>query len=442
VREDAGFHLFGFLFVLIVADFASGVPLRAQRSKILFALGSLGYAVCAVLIQNLVLHGGGLFIEEFVGNPPYGHMTWTYLPVRLWQFFKLAPWVPLSALAVLVFAIVDRAPRYLLGYVATTPWILLYAAGQPPYTMGGYRTFPIGLAMVWPMLEMGRRYNFRMKIGPWLWCGSFLVIVCLASAFGFRLTTPFSMFERMATFYQADKKSFADLIDFLASPALEQKYGAIAVDESVMALSPRSMRLEYRNLPERRRIDLFVYWKNNTFLRGVNSTTISEQAFPNGYRVKGTNVLIASRKSLDGDSALAGLLERDNTANRIFPSVFQTASWTEVHGDEVVAVATGTGPMVYGPIMQIPPGAYDANFQVALASSGDKATVALEVASGVRSIRVLKRDELTVDHAGPVANATLRFTIPDEESGKFMQFRVWLVSGALVVKNISIVRAK
>ncbi len=181
VREDAGFHLFGFLALVILLDRVRGVPLRQQFTALIFAVAAFAYSLAAIGFEKFVFHNGGLFALEFLGDPPYGHLTWGYVPRRLLQILDDSPWICSSFVVAAAFAILDRKPSYLLGYLATVPWVVLYMLGPPEYVLHGYRTFPIALAMVWPALEMARAHKFRLDIGPWLKCCAFIGLTTIFS---------------------------------------------------------------------------------------------------------------------------------------------------------------------------------------------------------------------------------------------------------------------
>jgi hypothetical protein len=104
--------------------------------------------------------------------------------------------------------------------------------------------------------------------------------------------------------------------------------------------------------------------------------------------------------------------------------------------DEIVASEPQGGAMVFGPYITLPPGAYEAKFEVALSNPTSKSTLTVDVVSGVGS-RVLASRDIALGTEHPAAVSRLPFTIPEEAAGKYMEFRVLLRSGGLAVKDIS-----
>jgi hypothetical protein len=68
-REDAGFHLFGLLFLLIGLNRFRGTAWRDQRREIAFAALALGYSLAVTLLQHGLFGGQSSFVRIYLGEP-------------------------------------------------------------------------------------------------------------------------------------------------------------------------------------------------------------------------------------------------------------------------------------------------------------------------------------------------------------------------------------
>src|SRR4051794_39509290 len=68
-REDAGFHLFGVLLLLVALNRYRGIALRDQRHEIVFAALALAYSLTVLLFQHAVFGGQSSFARIYLGEP-------------------------------------------------------------------------------------------------------------------------------------------------------------------------------------------------------------------------------------------------------------------------------------------------------------------------------------------------------------------------------------
>jgi hypothetical protein len=443
VREDGGFHLFGFLALVIIVDLFRGVPLKSQNRQIAFAAAAFSYSVLALLVEKFVFSGAQLIAQEFVGKSPYEHLSIAYVRERFLENLRAEPWVAVTLLVATFFAIVDRRPAYLLGFLATAPWVMIYMLGPPGgYWLRSYRVFPLVLSMIWPVLDMARSQHFRLSGNSWRWCISYFSIVCIISIIVLNVRRPDVVRElaQGVRGYHANTAGFDAITRFLENPELREIYGRILVDDSVIALSPRGIKksdsLRYGSLGDR--IDVFIYWQGNRLQNTVPAILI-EQGFPHGYRITGTNVLIASHKDMSRDQILSVFLQEEPAATKLFPYLFQIAPWAQISRDGVrVPPNAKDGLAVYGPYVVLASGSYEATFDVSLLTGNEQASITVDVVANGGSDFLARRD-VTIRGSGGVQSVKLRFDIPAGSASR-IELRVFPRRTGLIVKDVRCTR--
>jgi hypothetical protein len=327
VREDAGFHLFGFIAVTVVIDRFRGVPFRAQRTMIAFGIAAFCYSVAALLAQKYAFTAIGLFSRLYSGDPPFAHLSAAYVLRRSIAFVTVGlPWVTSAFLTTAVFALIDRRPAYLVGFLATGPWILLHIVAQPETTLHSYRVYPIVLAMAWPLLERARTNGFALPASRWLWSAVIVASIGASSWYELRtFTWPPEMVKGFVKGFHGPHYTFDAWKRVLESPNLSERFGRFLMDDSVMAFQPRPLRNIYavrHDLNPQRdmkaQFDTFFYWQNNYYIEDQVAKHLRDQSYPRGYRLAGTNILIATRLDLRGDPDIGRFLLDEPKATK-FP---------------------------------------------------------------------------------------------------------------------------
>ena len=125
-REDVGLHAFVFLSLWAAANWRRDVPWRRNRWIVCFAFAGLFYSAFVMLGQRLVFPGQSTFIAVYVGDPPFGHLSWQRIATRLqgWADAHTSS-IALPGLGVVAWAFWKRDPVVLFGYIACIPWAIL-----------------------------------------------------------------------------------------------------------------------------------------------------------------------------------------------------------------------------------------------------------------------------------------------------------------------------
>ncbi|HTV88850.1 MAG TPA: hypothetical protein VME41_07535 [Stellaceae bacterium] len=153
-REDAGFHLFALLFLLIAVNRWYGVAWRAQRAELGFAAAGLLYSLVVVGLQTALATGPSALVQIYTGEPPFATLTAATVATRLAGCLVYRAYLVLPAAAAAIWALRARNPYILIGYAAFLPWgaLQLVAHSAIAGTLSGYYAFPFMIAAFWPLI--------------------------------------------------------------------------------------------------------------------------------------------------------------------------------------------------------------------------------------------------------------------------------------------------
>lgn len=162
VREDAGLHLFGIIFLIMLANLIQQKIMPETRKLIIFGVSGLLYALIAFYIKTKLPSYWDYFSVNYSGTPPWAHLTTDFLRERV-QFYLIERtyiWVPL--LLTIVWSIFAKDLLILVGYFSFIPWILIsmVALCSTCGTMSYYYAFPFWFSIAWPIVRYGWGYPY------------------------------------------------------------------------------------------------------------------------------------------------------------------------------------------------------------------------------------------------------------------------------------------
>jgi hypothetical protein len=240
-REDVGLHAFGFLAVWLTINRLRGARFDLRLAG--FAIAALGYAGSALLAQHWAFPAPSpapsRFVNIYVGEKLFSHVTWTLLATRLAGWPILHSVILLPAAATLVWALRARDPFLFAGYLACLPWGLLHLLAASPLAgwMVGYYAYPFVVAMAWPILAMNAGES-RTPVRPALICLGLVALSLLPVGRDYdpgRIALPAAFLDKPSTELQrATDHAIAEIV--AARPVL----GRLLVDNSVASLAPRA----------------------------------------------------------------------------------------------------------------------------------------------------------------------------------------------------------
>jgi hypothetical protein len=309
-REDAGFHLFALMSLLLAWEWWRGTPVATQRPIVIFAVAGFIYSGAVIALQGALSSEPGLLVGEYLGHPLFGHVTVSAMATRLLGWVQYRGYVVLPALCAIVWAIRRRNPAILLGYAAFVPWGLLHlaAARDTLATLPSYYAYPFMFASFWPLigllLQERREGDERSILEPvcgfaLLTAASFVPSPYPHNPTGIDLPADFVSLPSLPRQAATDRA--------LAQLAHARELGTEIVDQSVLALVPEFYRAEDQ-LSVRSRLDpdSVVYFAEG-FESGLAKKRAAEAGLGRLYAVPGTSIRIASNRALQGVQGLTEL---------------------------------------------------------------------------------------------------------------------------------------
>ena len=159
VREDAGFHAFGVLFLLGAANWLRGISWQEQRPIVALAAVGLLYSVLANAFKMAVFPGQpSLFVLDYLGNPPFSNTSVQQVLLHLIGLPIYRTYVFWPAIVAVAWAMLSRNVLIVLGYLAFCPWLLLHLMANRDIlrTLSGNDSVPVPGGM---RLASGRRHH-------------------------------------------------------------------------------------------------------------------------------------------------------------------------------------------------------------------------------------------------------------------------------------------
>lgn len=308
-REDAGFHLFALLSVLLALDLWQGVRRPTRRATLVFAGIALCYSIAALAAQKLLFPGHlSSFARIYVGEPAFADITPTTLLIRILTYGLYRTYVVLPAMIALGWAVLSRNPYIVAGYVAVLPWTLLHLAAAAPLaaTLSSYYAFPFMIASFWPLAAT--------RLGPRpLGAGSAIAGFALMIAGSFTALShqhnPSGM-SLPAAFLSPPSASERRDVDraVAALVAAKPMLGRVLVDGSVLALAPDDFAWgEIVFAASDHAADTVIYFAHGYEAEAAKAIAAAAQ-LENTYIAPGTPIVVASRRSLRELGELGNLL--------------------------------------------------------------------------------------------------------------------------------------
>lgn len=310
-REDAGLHLFAFLFLMILLNRLYGVSWLAQRAEIAFAMIALIYSLVGLGLQEQFFTGPSSFVRIYLGNPPFEKVTIGIVAKRLLGYPQYRTYLVLPALIAMLWAICARNPFIVLGYIAVLPWGIIHLAAQSDIagTLSGYYGYPFMIASFWPLI--GVLLDWRRRGCQ----GSNAVPVLAFSAIVAGSFTALS--------HQYDPGHLKLPESFLLAPsfvcqetterAIEElsrskaELGTVVVDGSILALAPDDYTHRETVSGDHDHPDTVVYFANG-YEAEMARAVVKAYRLTHYYLVVDTSIRLATDRTFTSFSPLASFL--------------------------------------------------------------------------------------------------------------------------------------
>ena len=309
-REDAGFHLFAVLAVLVALRWRDGTPLPAQKPALIFLTAAFIYSLGAVALGIALSPGQSSFARVYLGSPPFAHLTPLLVATRAAGFAIERAYIFLPAACAVVWAIAARNPYLLVGYIAFIPWTILHLLARSDLagTLSSYYGFPYLIAAFWPLI--GWRMTARTVAAPaWQPLLGFSVMILASFA---------ALSAQHDPGHVPLPGGFVDPPSFAQQARVEQAVAAIPHDramlgrmlaaDSIASLRPEEFRGEetfWAGPPARR--DTLFYFAGDRDAAAIAALAAASR-LTRRYAVRGTPIRIVTDRPLEGLPALGPLL--------------------------------------------------------------------------------------------------------------------------------------
>jgi hypothetical protein len=310
-REDAGFHLFAVLFLLLLLNRRRGVSWQEQRPEMVFALIALLYSITVLRLQLTLNTGQSSFARIYLGDPPFGTLNFVVAIERLLGWTLYRTYIVLPAITAVLWALRARNPYIVLGYVAFLPWALLHLIAQSDLagTLSGYYAYPFMIASFWPLVGVLLNQRLRecrkpVAVPVLAFCamiaGSFAAVSRQANPG--HLEFPRSLLSPPSLICQEMTDRAIELLA-RSKPEL----GVVLVDGSVLALAPDGYAYSETVWGARTsRPDTVIYFAHG-YEAGAARTIASAAGLDHHYLAPSTSIRLATDRRLDPLSPLAAL---------------------------------------------------------------------------------------------------------------------------------------
>ncbi len=320
VREDAGFHAFGVLFLLGAVNWLRGISWREQRPILILAVVGFVYSMGASAFKLVVFPGQpSLFVLDYLGNPPFSNTSVQQVLLHLIGLPIYRAYVFWPAVVAVAWAVRSRNVLIVLGYLAFCPWLLLHLMANRDIlrTLSGYYSFPFLVACIWPLAAViidARQRGVRPERRSTLaWFSIMLAVsfVGLSSLWNpgrMDLWRNFTTLPSLAREHATDRAVQVLLAAEAAGAA--SPFGTIFMDQSVYSLAPYSFNAATVVRPIERAapisnapMDTFVYFEAGPDIermRGmIGATNLTHE-----YCFTDSAIRLATDKDLDGLTGL------------------------------------------------------------------------------------------------------------------------------------------
>lgn len=311
-REDAGFHLFAILFLLIGLNRWRGIGWHEQRHEIAFALLALGYSIGALALQHAIFEHQSSFARIYLGEPAFGKISLPVLRERLLGYLQFRTYIVLPGLVALFWAVRTGNPYLVLGYVAFLPWAALHLMAESDIagTLSGYYAYPFLIASFWPLLAV--LAERRQRAVP---SAAVPTVLGFAAMIGASFT---------ALGYQANPGHMALPAGFWSPPSLARQaatdnalgqivrakavLGAVMVDGSVLGLVPDGFAKSETVWESGDRVPDAVVYFAGAYESEAAQRLAEKAGLDHRYEAPGTAIRLRSRRAVDPASPLGSIL--------------------------------------------------------------------------------------------------------------------------------------
>jgi hypothetical protein len=428
VREDTGFHLFGFTFLLFLLSWKE--PELEERRRLLgiFSALALCYPLVVMVVQKTYYPGDSALGRIYLGDPPYAHVSADFLFQRMLDLQRQAAHIWVPWLLLIPGALYLRSWSFGVGFVAVLPWFLFNALAKADTagSLFSYYAFPLIVSLLWPAIWYGQKSPPAERRTGML----VLQTLILVSSFGLFVSNHDRwVLRQMFTRASCTIEQYEEFETFVDSRLAE---GDVHFDCSMAALFTQKIPRDQLVRNDRDNSDVRTVIG---FLHGIDRDLVqkvgAENRLENSYTLQGLPVylLSAEAEKLDGqwvpDTLVPPLPERLTVAGlKVGENAQRNFSDFSVTSEKF---SPQPSVVVFGPYMRLQEGTYAVEFSLEAYTSSHDGWVLCEVAtdSGMRIVaqKRLEGEELLKLKSG--LDVELFFQVDTELASQTFEFRVW-----------------
>lgn len=455
IREDAGFHIFALLAIIILFNYMVERSIKTiDKNLIIFAILAFIYSLTAVYIQKTYFAGGDNALERiYLGNPHFAHLTYSFFQERVSYLLANREYLWVPMIFTVILSRYTKNIFMLSSLIAIFPWIILsfVAINEMPHSFSNYYIFPFVVMLSWPLFAflIAKKYQ-GLKIKFTSVVISILLITLLSIVL-FPSNKGNVDPEPWKSFLFSNYRSISNSEKFISYIESNRSgFGNILFDEPCAALFVKTLKLEeygfMNNFTEeaRKRSDTVIFYNNKkTLLQSPVKTmkdTIINNGLKNVYSVKSTNIVLATKRSVKK----ANFLYRKNDlfTDRFCASELPSNTGV-VKGNTRIAIQGRDKPgfITFGPYAKLSAGQY--MLDIAYASDKNRTTIVgnWDVAlTEAKQIKILNSGKILGTNRN-VKHIRSKFSISKKDFDGHIEIRnQYNGEGNLTIKSLTITR--
>ena len=431
-REDGGAHAATFLVVILTCDLLGRPFPVARRRLVLMSVVALGTTFVMMLVQKKVFDATPLFQREYLGDPIYAHLSRAEVQRRLVDLGDRALFLVLPLALSTLLAAIDRDARWLLGWAATLPWLLLnlFAHQALKAYFGLYTGFPFVASIFWLGAYARVKYGSEVRARQLLLRLTSVSALSTVGAFASYPGPSIAIFVAMLRPADVDAPAIRSYARGLRASGAE--HGRLLVDPAMASWLTESLGPYAVNHHDTMRYDFSAYdaftFFSTSQLGAAEHTLIVNGHYTQCSALPRTAIVYCSRAGMP-------------TPSGFVPVAFLRSMLTITElarrdaSDGVVVSATGFQQLaVYGPFMPLDPGRYRASFVVRMGDCPLIAAPHAEVEIFARG-RVLGTGALRV----PAGTIDVDFDVPRPSRFEDVELRAFTGSCPYTIDAVELV---
>lgn len=453
IREDAGFHFFGVIFIFFIVHKISQKDLsKIDKDLWIIFVISFIYSILAIFIQKTFFPGDNALGRIYLGEPFFSHITKEFIIGGIKYFIQNREYLYVPAIFSIIFAIYMRNIYLLIALLSIIPWsfLLFFAVTPMPNTFSNYYIFPYITMICWPILGFLickyfniRNFNIKQILFPYLFVS--------ASSF-FLYDGSGNVDAKPYTKFNFDYINSYSNIEKFKKEFIENRivFGNILYDEPSACIFVKDLnKNEYAylnnfNEKQKSEVDTIIFFKNSDTLNQSAISRIKDiirkNKLINIFLVKNSNLIIATNKNSE-------IIDKD-----IYEKInFETFTSEIINARELpsqIGIIDGNnrkanskidkaGYLTFGPYIELLAGNYKFNI---LYESSQNNNIEVGFWDIAINQEVINQDKIYGTNSKEI-NLILQFTIPESSNKNIVEIRNYYNgTGDLTIKNLTITR--